>query len=224
MTRWGMVIDLDKCTACQACSVACKAENSVSFSTPEEAYRGQGVFWQQVLAIPEGEYPKAKIRFLPRPCMHCENPPCVAACPTGAFYKREDGLVLINYALCNGSEYCTIACPYGVPQLNRRVYSPPSPMGQYLNPDVPVRKAGVVEKCTFCVQRIEQAQREGRKVGSDGEAVPACVQTCPAQALYFGDLEDPTSTVYKLSRSPRGFRLRDELGTRPQVYYLKEGP
>lgn len=226
MTRWGMVIDLDKCTACQSCTVACMAENNTPFVGQDEAEKYRLMQWRPVLADVEGEYPKVKATFLPRPCMHCENPPCVQVCPVGATYKTKEGIVAQDYNKCIGCRYCMVACPYGVRVFNWFKPEYPETLKNYLNPDVPVRPRGVVEKCTFCIQRIQRAQAEGKKIGSehmpDG-VVPACAQTCPPGATYFGDLEDENSLVSQLSRSPRAFRLLEELGTKPQVYYLKEG-
>jgi len=220
-----MVIDLDRCTACQACTVACMAENNVPFVGQEEAGRERLMQWQRVLADIQGEYPRARAQFLPRPCMHCEQPPCVQVCPVGATFKRQDGIVAQDYNKCIGCRYCMVACPYGVRTFNWFRAQYPETLSNYLNPDVPVRPRGVVEKCTFCIQRLERARAEGKKVGSEHPegVVTACAQTCPAGAIYFGDLEDEGSLVSRLARSARAFRLLEELGTRPQVYYLKEG-
>jgi len=226
MARWGMVIDLDKCTACQACTVACKEENNVPFAEKEQAERQHTMFWMQVLAHVEGEYPNVKARFIPRPCMHCDEPPCVQVCPVEATYKREDGLVVQNNERCIGCKYCMVACPYGVRTINARRFRPPEIMTQYTNPDVPRRRLGVVEKCSFCIHRLEKAKEkakvEGRDV-RDGDYMTACAQTCTGGAIKFGDLDDPKSEVYKFSRDKRAFRLLEELGTEPRVYYLKEG-
>jgi len=232
MPRWGMVIDLDKCTACQACTVACQAENNVPFAGPEQTALGRSKHWQDVMAElgEESEYPDFYIRFIPRPCMHCENPPCVMVCPVGATYVDEEGLVRMNYDRCIGCRYCTTACPYAIRYFNW--YAPRYPADDddrlnYLNPNVPRRPVGVVEKCSFCIHRLEQAKREAAAQGrelTDADVVllPACNQACPASARYFGDLDDPESTVSRLARSPRAFRLLEDLGTEPKVYYLAE--
>jgi Fe-S-cluster-containing dehydrogenase component len=228
MARWGMVIDLDKCTACQACTVACQAENNVPFAGPEQTALGRSKHWQDVMAeLGEGEYPDFHVRFIPRPCMHCEDPPCVKVCPVGATYVDEEGLVRMDYDRCIGCRYCTTACPYAIRYFNW--YAPEYPVGYdaYLNPNVPVRPVGVVEKCTFCIHRLEQAKQEAAAQGrelTDADVVllPACNQACPASARYFGDLDDPESTVSRLARSPRAFRLLEDLGTEPKVYYLAE--
>jgi molybdopterin-containing oxidoreductase family iron-sulfur binding subunit len=223
MTRWGMVIDLDRCTACQACTVACMVENNVPFVGPDEAGKGRLMQWQRVLSATEGQYPRPRARFLPRPCMHCEDPPCVQVCPVGATYKRDDGIVLVNYDRCIGCRYCMVACPYGVRTFNWFAPRFEESHRAYLNPSVRVRPRGVVEKCTFCVQRIDRALAEGLPVGTPGGVVTACAQTCPAGAIHFGDLEDPDSEVSRLVRDRRAFRLLEEVGTHPQVYYLAEG-
>jgi len=227
MPRWGMVIDLDKCTACQACTVACMAENNVPIVGPEESLRHRAISWHYVLADVEGEYPHLQARFIPRPCFHCENPPCVKVCPVGATYVDDEGLVLVNYDRCIGCKYCVTSCPYGVRYVNWLHYHWPEPMDQYLNPEVPLRPEGVVEKCTFCVHRLERAKQEAAAQGrelTDADLVllTACNQACPASARYFGDLDDPESTVSRLARSPRAFRLFEDLGTEPRVYYLAE--
>lgn len=226
MSRWGMVIDLDRCTGCQACVVACKAENNIPFSSPKEAKRNRIISWMKVLSIIEGEYPNVRARFIPRPCMHCDNPPCVKVCPVGATYKNLEGLIAQVYTRCIGCRYCTNNCPYTLKYFNW--YSPtwPKEMENQLNPDVSVRSKGVVEKCTFCHHRLQKAREKARaenRLLKEGDYVPACAQTCPTEAIYFGDLDDPKSTVSQMARSPRAFRLLEELGTEPKVYYLSEG-
>lgn len=226
MSRWGMVIDLDKCTGCQACVVACKVENNVPFAEPEEAARGRTISWMEVITTVEGEYPNIKIRYVPRPCMHCDNPPCTKVCPTRATYKNPEGLVAQIYPRCIGCRYCTNNCPYTVKYFNWYPPQWPAEMEASLSPDVSIRPKGVVEKCTFCHHRLQKAKEavhaEGREL-RDGDYVPACVEICPSDAMVFGDLDDPNSSVYRLARSGRAFRLMEELGTEPKVYYLREG-
>jgi molybdopterin-containing oxidoreductase family iron-sulfur binding subunit len=221
-----MVIDLDKCTGCQACVVACKAENNIPFSTPEQAALGRTISWMEVMMMIEGEYPHVKMRFVPRPCMQCDNPPCTKVCPVYATYKNEEGLVAQVYPRCIGCRYCTTACPYTVKYFNWYEPSWPAEMKQCLNPDVSTRPKGVVEKCTFCHHRLQKAKERAtaEKRGlREGDYVPACVQTCPADAMYFGDLDDSNSTVAQLAKSSRAFRLLEDLGTEPKVIYLTEG-
>lgn len=235
MARWGMVIDLDKCTACQACSVACKEENNVPTAGPGGSARGRDIFWMQVLSTIEGDYPRVRARFIPRPCMHCDEPPCVQVCPVDATYKRSDGIVAQDYDRCIGCRYCMVACPYGVRSFNWG--RPKFQATAYQNPDRPfgrngaregpvVRPLGVVEKCTFCVHRMEKAKETAKAEGRDprdGDYVTACTQTCTGGAIKFGDMDDPNSEVHRLSKDKRAFRLLEEMGTEPRVYYLKEG-
>jgi Fe-S-cluster-containing dehydrogenase component len=226
MPRWGMVIDLDKCTGCQACSVACRQENNIPFAGPAEADASRIKWWHKVLRLVEGEHSDVRITFIPRPCQHCDNPPCVQVCPVEATYIDEEGIVRMRYDRCVGCRFCASTCPYSVRHFNWYAPGWPEPMDESLNPDVPVRPRGVVEKCTFCIHRIEKAKRtaaeEGREL-TNAELVhlTACNEACPAFARYFGDLDDPESTVSRLARSPRAFILLEEMGTHPKVVYLK---
>jgi len=226
MRKWGMVIDLDRCTGCQACVVACKAENNVAFSGPAEEETHRAISWMSILTVLEGEYPDVKERFIPRPCMHCENPPCVKVCPVGATYKNPEGIVAQVYTRCIGCRYCTNNCPYTLKYFNYTRPRWPREMKEYLNPDVSKRQVGVVEKCTFCHHRLQKAKEKARfekRALKEEDYVPACVQTCPTDALIFGDLENPKSEVHRLSKISRVFRLLEDLGTEPQVFYLTEG-
>lgn len=226
MARWGMVIDLDKCTACQACVVACRQENNVPFAEEEQAAMGRAIFWMQMIPEIEGEYPKLKARFMPRPCFHCDNPPCVKVCPVGATYRNPEGLVGQIYGRCIGCRYCTAACPYTARYFNWYAPQWPEQMADKMNPDVYIRTKGVVEKCSFCIQRIRKAKYKARienRPIRDGDVVPACAETCPSDSIYFGDLDDPRSVVSILARSRRAFRVEEHLGTEPKVIYLREG-
>jgi molybdopterin-containing oxidoreductase family iron-sulfur binding subunit len=226
--RWGMVIDLDRCTSCQACAVACRAENNVPFAGPEEARKGRRISWTEVLPMAVETHHGVSVRYIPTPCMHCEDLLCVKVCPVHATYKNPEGIVAQIYNRCIGCRYCTVACPYTRRFFNWYKPTWPEAMKKQLNPEVSIRPQGVVEKCTFCVQRLravkEQARKENRAV-RDEEVVrlPACCQTCPSEALTFGDLDDPESTVSKLIRSRRAFQLQEDLGTHPKVFYLAEG-
>ncbi len=228
MPRWGMVIDLDKCVACQSCTAACRMENNTPIAGANQAAMGRAILWNEVLPFAEGEYPNVTETLIPRPCMHCDNPPCVNVCPVQATYQTDEGVVLINYERCIGCRFCTVACPYQARYFNWYAPEWPAPLKAHLNPDPEVapRPRGVTEKCTFCVQRLrkakEKAAAEGRPF-SAADYVPACVETCPAHARYFGDLDDPKSLVAELAASPRAYRLQEEMGTQPKVYYLKAG-
>lgn len=220
-----MVIDLDKCTGCGACVIACKVENNVSHAGPEEAHRNRIISWMEILKTQEGEYPNSKVRFLPRPCFHCEHPPCVKVCPVGATYKNEEGLVAQIYERCIGCRYCTNNCPYGAKFFNWNIPNRPKELKNAENPDVSLRPVGVVEKCSFCHHRLimarEKAADEGRDL-AEGDYKPACVEVCPADAMYFGDFEDAASQVSMIIKSTRAYRLLEELGTEPNVVYLSE--
>ena len=227
MPKWGMVIDLKKCTACKACVVACQAENNIPLAGPNQTFMGRSIHWMELISHIEGEYPHTKIKLIPRPCFHCDNPPCIKVCPVRATYKsEEEGIVGQIFPRCIGCRYCTTACPYTVRYFNWEKPEWPEMMKNLLNPDVSVRPKGVVEKCSFCYHRLvklrEKAKAEGKDFSPD-EYVPACVQTCPSQAMFFGDLSDPNSRVSILARSNRAFRIMEELGTEPKVIYLAEG-
>jgi Fe-S-cluster-containing dehydrogenase component len=224
--RWVIVVDLDRCTGCQACVVACHAENNVPVSGEKEAAYGRWMHWIIIHRYWEGEYPNVKARFMPVLCQQCTEAPCEPVCPVFATYHNDEGLNAQIYNRCIGTRYCGSACPYKVRTYNWFDPEFPEPLTEQLNPDVTVRTRGIMEKCTFCVQRIRgveiKAQAEGREP-ADGEIQPACVQTCPPNALFFGDLNDPESQVSQLASSRRSFRLLPELGTGPAVIYLKGG-
>jgi Fe-S-cluster-containing dehydrogenase component len=226
--RWTMIVDLDLCTGCGACVIACHAENNLPIVSEREVARGRAMHWIHLERYWDGAYPRIQARFIPLMCQQCELAPCEPVCPVYATQHSErEHLNLQIYNRCVGTRYCQNNDPYKVRFFN--FFDPifDEPLQQQLNPDVTVRSAGVMEKCTFCVQRIrraeEQALVENRELG-DGEAVPACVQTCPPSALVFGDLNDPESQVSRiLENNPRSFRLLEHLGTEPSVYYLRGG-
>ena len=226
MARWGMVIDLDRCDGCQACAVACKAENNLPVTSPDEEVPGRDMAWLNVEEVTTGTFPNVKRRFMPRMCQHCDDPPCIRVCPVRATYKNHEGLVAQVYSRCIGCRYCTMACPYTAKFFNWATPEWDAESTKCWNPDVSIRPKGVVEKCTFCHHRLQQARDLARAEGRDlrpGEYTPACVQSCPSGSMVFGDLDDPTTEVAKLSKSSRAFRVNEDLGTHPKVFYLTEG-
>ncbi len=220
--RWGMAADLDKCTGCGACVTACHAENNIPIAGPVEAERGRAMHWMRIERYWEGEFPEVKLTFRPVLCQQCDDAPCEPVCPTYASHHTDEGLNAQVYNRCFGTRYCANACFYNVRFFNW--FNPvwDKPLNLQLNPDVSVREAGVMEKCTFCVQKIKAAEIEenaGKPI-RDGDIKPACVQTCTANALVFGDLNDPESAVSILSESPRGTKLLEDMGARPKITYL----
>jgi len=224
--QWAMVIDLDRCTGCEACVVACRVENNIPTVGPEEAAKGRSINWIRIESYFEGEYPDVKVKFMPVLCQHCEEAPCEPVCPVYATYHTDEGLNAQVYNRCVGTRYCANNCPYTVRFFNFFDPKWDAPLEKALNPEVSVRTRGVMEKCTFCIQRIrkgeEKAKDEGREV-RDGDVVPACVQTCTTKAMYFGNIADSESEVSKLSKSNRASRLLEDLGTKPKVIYLNKG-
>ncbi len=224
-TRWGMVVDLDRCTGCQACVAACYAENNIPINTEEVVIQDRAHNWIRIERYWEGEYPNIKARFMPVLCQHCSNAPCEPVCPVYATYHNPEGLNVQIYNRCVGTRYCINNCPYHARFFNFWETPLPEPMTNYLNPDVTVRTKGITEKCTFCVQRIRrgtrQARIEGREV-ADNEVQPACAQACPTNTLIFGNLANPNSAAAKLAKDDRHYLLLEELGTEPGVIYLKK--
>jgi molybdopterin-containing oxidoreductase family iron-sulfur binding subunit len=228
--RWGMAIDLNACNGCNACVAACYAENNVPVLGADKMVRGRTMSWLRIERFVEAEPApdgggRVDSRFLPMLCQHCDHAPCESVCPVYATYHSEEGLNAQIYNRCVGTRYCSNNCPYKVRRFNWWEPEFPEPMNLQLNPDVTVRSAGVMEKCTFCVQRIQEgkdtARDEDRPV-QDGDVTPACAQTCPAQAIVFGDLNDPQSRVSQLSAADRGYHALGILNTRPAVTYLKK--
>lgn len=211
--HWGMVIDLDRCIGCEYCLRACTATNDVATDKP----------WNLVVAEKtSGGQPF----YLSRPCLHCQNAPCVEVCPVTATYHRDDGLIVMDYERCIGCRYCEVACPYDARKFNWEARTDENPyIPTWGIAEEPRRPRGVVEKCTFCMHRIDRGLEQGLMPGVDPEATPACVNICPVGARTFGNLKDPESKVSKLIAASPIFRLRDELGTEGSVYYIppKEG-
>lgn len=224
-----MVIDLDKCTGCMACSVACQAENNVSFR-PDESDKLRSITWLEIYQLQNGkDYPDHRYTYLPRPCMHCDAPhhaPCTFVCPVNATTRDEgSGIVGHIYPRCIGCRYCIVACPYHARDFNWWDPEWPKPMENMLNPEVSTRMRGVVEKCTFCHHRLNDARSKAYLKGEDPKTVtymPACGEACPTKAISFGNLLDPQSEVAKLSKDNRSFRLLSKLHTEPKVYYLSK--
>jgi molybdopterin-containing oxidoreductase family iron-sulfur binding subunit len=223
--RWGMTVDLDTCTGCSACMVACQAENNVPIVGKAQAAYGRQVHWLRLERWAEGSPAHPANIFLPMFCQHCEVAPCEPVCPVFAAYRTDEGLNGQVYNRCVGTRYCGNNCPYHVRRFNWFQWAWPEPLDVQLNPDVTVRQLGVMEKCTMCVQRIiagKDHARDGNRRVRDGDILTACQQTCPTQAITFGDLKDSASGVSKLSASARGYHVLEELGTRPGVTYLKK--
>jgi molybdopterin-containing oxidoreductase family iron-sulfur binding subunit len=225
--RWAMAIDLDRCTSCQACVIACHAENNVPTVGPEETIVGRAQHWIRIERYWGGEYPELQARYIPLLCQQCQHAPCEPVCPVFASVHSDTQNINVQvYNRCVGTRYCANNCPYSARVYNWFQPYFPEPLNEQLNPDVTVRYRGIMEKCTFCIQRIhageERAKVEGREM-HDGDVVPACAQACPPEAIVFGDLLDETSRVAEMARSKRAFTLLEDLGTDPAVYYLKGG-
>jgi molybdopterin-containing oxidoreductase family iron-sulfur binding subunit len=220
-----MVIDLERCTACGGCMAACYQENNLTAVGPEQTELGRAHHWLRILPEPTGSELGAEIGYLPQLCVQCDRPPCVRVCPVHATYLSEEGIVGQVYARCIGCRYCEAACPYSAKVFNWYEPKWAGDSKKRANPDVSLRSKGVVEKCTFCHHRILIARDEARAAGRelrDGDVTTACAESCPAQAITFGDLDDPLSRVSELVRSARTARLLEDLGTEPKVYYLAE--
>lgn len=210
--KWGMVIDLRKCTGCNGCNIACVTENNLP----------PGVTYRPVMTETQGTFPNVSRRFVPRPCLQCDNPPCTPVCPVKATWKRADGITVIDYDRCIGCRYCMTACPYSARYYDfgtfygdseggeRQPYEllPTPEYGKNYQRDKGGSPIGNVRKCHFCIHRIERGD------------LPACVLSCMGRATYFGDMNDPHSLVSELIAQPNVMRLREELGTDPKVFYL----
>ena len=242
--KWGMVVDLDKCTGCQACVVACQAENNIPINTKDLYLQKRAYAWIRIERYWEGEYPNVKARYIPVLCQHCENAPCEPVCPVFATYHNASGLNVQLYNRCVGTRYCINNCPYQVRFFNFWHPNWPERLENQLNPDVTVRTRGITEKCTFCVQRLRRAElkverQDGQRLNDQnmqaGNYMPACAQACPTNALVFGDQNHPETKIRPYFddvnthnihnehlRETRGYRLLEEVNTKPNIIYLKK--
>ncbi|MSQ11917.1 MAG: 4Fe-4S dicluster domain-containing protein [Dehalococcoidia bacterium] len=238
--KWVMVVDLDRCTGCQACVIACQAENNIPINTEERFLHRRANEWIRIERYWEGieeaektgDPSKVKARFIPIMCQHCENAPCEPVCPVYASYHNNEGLNVQVYNRCIGVRLCGNNCPYHARFFNFWQPTWPESLNNQLNPHVTVRTRGIMEKCTFCVQRLRKAGRkevqseqrlEDKEFDSQaGMFAPACARACPTNTLTFGDINDPSSRVAQLAKDERHYQLLASIGTDPNVIYLKK--
>jgi Fe-S-cluster-containing dehydrogenase component len=230
--HWAMSIDLNACTGCSACVIACQAENNIPVIGREEVRRRRIMHWIRIDRYYSGSADNPSVHFMPLPCQHCDHAPCENVCPVAATTQSDEGINQMTYVRCVGTKYCINNCPYKVRRFNWFNYTRSENFDYHmnsetgrlvLNPDVTVRERGIVEKCSFCIQRIQEAKitakRENR-VLRDDEVIPACAQACPSKAIVFGNIADKDSTVSGLHRQKRNYHLLEELYTLPAVGYL----